>query len=153
MTEKHYISKEKFEDLQKEHEELRTIKRKEVAERLEHARSLGDLSENAEYHEARDDQAELEKRIEQIAEILKNAEIIAPHKSDKVEVGSTVVLQKKGGDKVTYQIVGSEESDLASGKISYESPLGRALMGKMKKDAFVFETPKGKSDYVVVDIK
>jgi len=153
MGDKELLSKEKFEELEKEFEQLRTIKRKQVAERLEHARSLGDLSENAEYHEARDEQAEVESRIEQLRDIIKRAEIVAPHKSDNVEFGTTVILQKKGGDKVTYQIVGSEESDLSAGKISYQSPLGQAIMGKAKKDTFAFETPKGKVDYTVVDIK
>ncbi|NCS99067.1 transcription elongation factor GreA [Candidatus Parcubacteria bacterium] len=151
---KEYLSKEKYEELGRELDYLRRQKRKEVAERLESARSLGDLSENAEYHSARDEQAETEARIEQLKDLLKRAEIIKHVNKDSAEVGSTVTLQKKGEkDKVEYTIVGSEESDLSAGKISYQSPLGAAILGKKKKDEFSFETPKGVVEYVVVDIK
>jgi len=151
---KEYLSKEKYEELGRELDYLRRQKRKEVAERLESARSLGDLSENAEYHSARDEQAETEARIEQLKDLLKRAEIIKHVNKDSAEIGSTVTLQKKGEkDKVEYTIVGSEESDLSAGKISYQSPLGAAILGKKKKDEFSFETPKGVVEYVVVDIK
>ena len=153
--EKEYLSKEKYEDLEKELQELKATKRKEVAERLHHARSLGDLSENAEYHSAREEQAEVEGRIDELENLFKHVEII-PDKNKKVdtaEAGSTVVL-KKGGEKdsVTYKIVSQEESDLASGKISYRSPLGSSILGKKKKEKFSFETPKGMVNYVIVDI-
>jgi transcription elongation factor GreA len=154
MSEKEYISKEKYEELEKELQYLRTEKRQEIAERLEHARSLGDLAENAEYHSARDEQGELEARIGQLDDLLKHAEIIKHHKSDVVEVGTKITIQKKGSkDKIDYELVGSEEADLSIGKISYKSPLGSAMMGKKKKDEFSFETPKGVVNYVVVDIK
>jgi transcription elongation factor GreA len=154
MPEVEYISQEKFDELTEELERLKHEKRKEVAERLSHARSLGDLAENAEYHAARDDQAKVEDRIAELTEMLKHAEIVKPHHSDVVEVGSTVVLKKgKDNDKVTYSIVGGEESDLSAGKISYKSPLGSAILGKSKKEEFSFETPKGKVNYIVVDIK
>lgn len=152
--EKEYLSQEKYEELERELEFLRREKRKQVAERLENARSLGDLSENAEYHSARDEQAEVESRIEKLKDLLKRAEIIQHQKGDAASVGSTVVLQKKGEkDKVEYTIVGSEESDLAAGKISYQSPLGEAILGKKKKEEFSFETPKGVVNYIVVDLK
>jgi transcription elongation factor GreA len=153
MPEKEYLSKEKFEELEKELHELKTEKRKEVAERLEYARSLGDLSENAEYHAARDEQGEVERRIEELDNLLKHAEIIKHRKSDVAEVGSTVTLKKEGETaKVVYKIVGSEESDLSAGKISYGSPLGSAILGKKKKDKFSFETPKGDVNYTIVDV-
>lgn len=152
--EKEYLSQEKYEELERELEFLRRDKRKQVAERLENARSLGDLSENAEYHSARDEQAEVESRIEKLKDLLKRAEIIQHQKGDVASVGSTVVLQKKGEkDKIEYTIVGSEESDLAAGKISYQSPLGEAILGKKKKEEFSFETPKGVVNYIVVDLK
>jgi transcription elongation factor GreA len=154
MPEKEYLSKEKYEELKKELQELQTVKRKEVAERLEYARSLGDLSENAEYHAARDEQGEVEARIEELDNLLKHAEIIKHRKSDTVEVGSTVTLKKDGDNtKIEYLIVGQEESDLAAGKISYQSPLGSAILGKTKKDKFSFETPKGDVNYTIVDVK
>jgi len=153
MPEKEYLTKEKYEALKAELHELETVKRKEIAEHLEYARSLGDLSENAEYHDARTEQAEIESRIEQIHYYLKNAEIIKHHKSEKVEVGSYVVIKKdKEMDKIKYQIVGSEESDMSSNKISYQSPLGSALLDKKVGDKFSFKTPKGSFNYTVVSI-
>jgi transcription elongation factor GreA len=145
------ISQEKFEELTHELEELRTTRRREVAEQLEYARSLGDLSENAEYQEAREMQAAVEERIGKLEQILKNAKIVKGGKSDVVGMGSTVSVQKVstktapavGDEKYTYTIVGAEEADVLSGKVSYHSPLGAALMGKKKGDEFSFHTPKG----------
>lgn len=154
MVEKEYISKEKYSELEKEYQELVTIKRKEVAERLEYARSLGDLSENAEYHAARDDQGKIEARIEELDNLLKYAEIIDHKKSDTVIVGSIVTLKKdKDEEKVTYTVVGKEESNLADGKISHISPLGHAIMGKKKKDKISIETPKGIVGYTIIEIE
>jgi transcription elongation factor GreA len=150
---KNYLTKEKFEELKEELHELETVKRKEIAEKLEHARSLGDLSENAEYHDARNAQAEAESRINYLTEFLKNVEIVKKHHSNVVEAGSTVTLQKKSSrDKTKYQVVSSEEADIMENKISYESPMGEAMMGKKKGDKFTFETPKGSVEYTVVDI-
>ncbi len=152
--EKEYLSKEKFNELEKELQELVTVKRKEVAERLEYARSLGDLAENAEYHSARDDQGEIESRIEVLSNLIKYAEIIDHKKSETVIVGSSVTLKKdKDDEKITYTIVGKEESDLVGGKISYASPLGRAILGKKKKDKITLETPRGVIGYTVIDIE
>ncbi len=153
MAEKEYLTKEKYEDLKNELHELETVKRKEIAEHLEYARSLGDLSENAEYHDARTAQAEIESRIEQIQYYLKNAEIIKPHHSEVVEVGSTVTIKKeKESENSTYQIVGTEETDMGANKISHQSPLGHALLGKKVGEKFSFKTPKGSVNYVVVSI-
>lgn len=151
---KEYLSKEKFKLLTAELEELKTVKRKQIAEELEFAKALGDLSENAEYHEAREAQASLEDRILQLESILANAEIVAAHHSDKVEVGA-VVHVKKAGDKTArvYTIVGSEEADTAAGKISFKSPLGQALLGKKKGEEFKFKTPAGEVKYTVVSIE
>ena len=115
---KEYLTKEKFEELQKELHGLQTITRKKVAEQLEYAKGLGDLSENAEYQEAREDQAKLEARISQLEALLKDAEIVSHKKGDIVEVGSTVQI-KKTGESTTgeYQIVGSEEADFSKNKI------------------------------------
>jgi transcription elongation factor GreA len=153
MSEKEYLTKEKYEQLQAELHELEIVKRKEIAEHLEYARSLGDLSENAEYHDARTAQAEIESRIEQIQYYLKNAEIIKPHKSETVEVGSTVKIKKEKESEITeYQIVGTEETDMLARKISHQSPMGHALLGKKSGEKFSFKTPKGISNYVVVSI-
>ena len=153
MSEKEYLTKEKHEQLQAELRELETVKRKEIAEHLEYARSLGDLSENAEYHDARTAQAEIESRIEQIQYYLKNAEIIKPHKSEIVEVGSTITVKKeKETETTSYQIVGTEETDMSANKISHQSPLGSAMLGKKVGEKFSFKTPKGSVNYIVVSI-
>lgn len=152
MSQKHYLSKEKKAELEIELENLKTVVRREVAEKLGYARSLGDLSENAEYHDARNQQGEIESRIEELEETLKNSVILTAGKGDSVVVGSTVNLKKKDGTKVTYRLVGAEEADISEGRLSYESPLGQAMMGKKKKDSFSFETPNGVVNYTVVDI-
>jgi transcription elongation factor GreA len=154
MPDKEYLTKEKFEELSKELKELKTVRRKEVAENLEYAKSLGDLSENAEYHQAREMQANIEDRISKLELILKSAEIVSPHHSTVVDIGSTVVVQKEGEKtRNTYKLVGSEEADTAQGKISFRSPLGQAMMNKKKGDSFSFSTPKGKMTYKVIDIE
>lgn len=153
MTEE-LISQEKFEELTKELEELHTTRRKEVAEQLEYARSLGDLSENAEYQEAREMQAAVEERVQKLEAILKNAKIVRSAKGDTVGMGATVSVQNlNGDDKHTYIIVGAEEADLFAGKISYHSPLGAALQGKKKGDEFSFHTPKGTQKYKILKVE
>lgn len=148
------ISQEKFEELTKELEELHTTRRKEVAEQLEYARSLGDLSENAEYQEAREMQAAVEERVQKLEAILKNAKIVRSAKSDTVGMGSTVSVQNLAGeDKHTYVIVGAEEADMFAGKISYHSPLGAALLGKKKGDEFSFHTPRGTQKYKILKVE
>ncbi len=152
--EKEYLTQEKYNELQAELHDLKTVKRKEVAEHLEYARSLGDLSENAEYHEARDDQAQTEARILQIETILKNAEIVKHVSGDTVEVGSKVTVQKEGdSSKTEFTLVGSEEADITLGKISHHSPLGSALFGKKKGESFEFQSPRGTVKYKIVDVK
>jgi len=154
MPKEELISQEKFEELTKEHEELRTTRRKEVAEQLEYARSLGDLSENAEYQEAREMQAAVEERIQKLDSILKNAKIVRTSKSDTIGMGSTVSVQKIGADdKHSYTIVGAEEADVLSGKVSYHSPLGGALLGKKKGEEFSFHTPKGTQKYKILKVE
>ena len=148
------ISQEKFEELTKELDELRTVRRREVAEQLEYARSLGDLSENAEYQEAREMQAAVEERIGKLEGILKNAKIVRGSKSDIVGMGATVSVQKIGADeKHSYTIVGAEEADIMAGKVSYHSPLGAALLGKKKGDEFSFHTPRGTQKYKILKVE
>src|SRR4051812_32481257 len=121
-----YITAEKRKELEAELYCLQTEKRKEILEALEFAKSLGDLSENAEYHQTRDEQAKLEERIATIEHILQNSTVVKKHHSTSVEVGTTVTVQKEGEkNKQTFQIVGSEEADVAKGMISNTSPLGR----------------------------
>ncbi len=151
---KEYLTREKFEELKKELEELKTVRRKEIAEHLEYAKALGDLSENAEYHEARGEQAEAEDRIAKLEIILKSAEIIALHHSEAVGIGSTVSVEKEGEAKPrVYKVVGSEETDVMNGKISLQSPLGVAMANKKKGEKFTVDTPKGKVTYKVVSLE
>ncbi len=149
-----YLTSEKFEELKKELEHLKTVRRKEVAESLEYARSLGDLSENAEYQEARDMQAAIEERIGHLEKVIKEAKIVAHEKKgDVVGLGSVVTIVKdKDKDERTYTIVGSEEANIHEHKLSYLSPLGEALMGKAKGDNFTFETPSGKQTYKILKV-
>lgn len=146
-----YLTLEKKTLLEDELHQLISVRRKEIADALEYAKSLGDLSENAEYHQAREDQANCEDRIVHIEQILKNAVIMETHATGVVSVGSTVTVMKKGSkEEKTYAIVGSEEADSISGKISNESPLGEALLGKKKGDKVVVHAPKGNVEYMVV---
>ena len=150
-----FLTPEKFEELKAELENLKTVRRKEIAESLEYARSLGDLSENAEYQEARDMQAAIEERIGHLETVIKEAKIVAhTKKGDVVGLGSLVTIQKDGEkENRTYTIVGSEEANIHEHKLSYLSPLGEALMGKTKGDSFTFETPAGKQTYKVNTVK
>jgi transcription elongation factor GreA len=153
IMDKNYLTQEKYDELVKELEELRTDRRREVADRLEFAKSLGDLSENAEYHSAREEQANLEERIVQLESLFKNSQIISAQHGSTVEVGSTVGLKESSGTKQTFTIVGSEEADVAGGKISYHSPLGGALLGKKKGDAVEVNAPRGKVTYQIVHVE
>ena len=145
------VSQEKFDEMQKELETLKTVRRTEIAKNLEYARSLGDLSENAEYQEARDLQAATEERIRRLEDLVKRAHIVTDgKKKDVVGFGSLVVIKKDGSSEThEYTIVGSEEADMRAHKLSHVSPLGAALMGKKKHDQFTFETPNGKQCYTI----
>lgn len=148
-----YITKEKKEALEKELHELQTVRRKEILEALEFAKSLGDLSENAEYHQAREEQGKLEERISEIEYVLQHAVVVKQHHTDTVEVGARVTVQKKGSkENQTFEIVGTEEADFTLGKISHKSPLGAALLGKKKGEKTVFRSPKGEVEYTIVNI-
>ncbi|OGI86259.1 transcription elongation factor GreA [Candidatus Nomurabacteria bacterium RIFCSPLOWO2_01_FULL_39_17] len=152
-----YITEEKRKALELELKDLKGPKRKEILEALEYAKSLGDLSENAEYHQTREDQGKLEERIKRIEQILQSSQVVSPAGGDVVEVGSKIVVQKIGKknekqEEKTYQIVGSEEADMAQGKISNRSPLGEAIFGKKKGDSITFQTPNGKVNYKIIKV-
>lgn len=148
---KEYLSKERHAELITELEQLKTVRRKEIAEDLEYARSLGDLSENAEFNKAREDQAIVEDRIKQIESVLANAEIVKMHHASTAEVGTTIVLSKKGSSKdETYMLVGSEEIDFNTNKISLKSPIGVAISGKTKGDEIKVKLPNGKEEFYTI---
>lgn len=145
------VSQEKFDEMVKELEHLKTVRRTEIAKNLEYARSLGDLSENAEYQEARDLQAATEERIKKLEELVKYTKILTDGKKKSgVGFNSKVSIKKEGSEDLhEYTIVGSEEADMRVKKLSHMSPLGGALMGKKKGDVFTFETPAGKHTYTI----
>ena len=148
------VSQEKFDERVKELENLKTVRRTEIAKNLEYARSLGDLSENAEYQEARDLQAATEERIKRLDELVKHAGIATDaKKKGVVGFSSKVTIRKEGTtDLHEYMIVGSQEADMREKKLSHISPLGAALMGKKKGEVFTFETPAGKQTYTIEKI-
>ena len=148
-----YLSKEKLEELKRELSDLTINKRREIAVSLEQAKSLGDLKENAEYQEARATQAALEEKIAYLTDVVARAIVVDAHHSTKVEVGSTVTINKLGDkEELTLKIVGSSEADMGQSKVSHESPMGRAMIGSSKGDTFFVKTSKGMVKYRVVDI-
>ncbi|MBI4034087.1 MAG: transcription elongation factor GreA [Candidatus Brennerbacteria bacterium] len=149
-----YLSQERHDELQKELEELKTSGRLEVAKRLKQAKELGDLSENSEYQEAKSAQAELERRIGELGELLRNASIIKKSAgAATARIGSQVKLEKDDKSEVSYTIVGSSEARPARGLISNESPLGRAILGRRVGDAVKVATPMGEKGYKVLAIE
>ncbi|HEX9664741.1 MAG TPA: transcription elongation factor GreA [Patescibacteria group bacterium] len=151
---KHYLTKARFEELQGELEALITVKRKEIAERIAEAIEMGDLSENAAYTEAKDEQAFLEGRILELTDIINNANIInGNHVSGRVEVGSKVVVDCDDLGKKEYTIVGATEADPLQGFISNESPLGEAFLGRKENDEFEINIPKGVTRCKIIRIE
>jgi transcription elongation factor GreA len=147
-----YITSQKLKEIKKELEELRK-KRNEISERIHEAQDMGDLAENAEYTEAKEAQAFNEGKIQEFEQILKNAVIIFKKNAcGVVEVGCEISVQNKTGKK-EFTIVGSHEADPVKGKISNESPLGRAFLGKKKGDEVIVQTPNGKIHYKILEIK
>ncbi len=153
------LTKEGLEELKERVNYLVVVKRKEVAEHLQHARSLGDLSENAEYDAAKLEQTQVEAEIAELEEKIKNAVIIEKTSKNKVSVGSTVVVEflgelEEGEDaNMTFRIVGETEADYSKGFISNESPLAKALLGKKEKEVVMVNAPHGEESYRIIAIK
>ena len=153
---KNMLTYEGLKKLEDELQDLKVNRRQEVAQKIKEAREQGDLSENAEYDAAKDEQRDIESRIEEIEKILKNAEVIDEDEFDAetINFGSEVVLHDVDLDEtVTYKIVGSTEADILNGKISNESPLGAALMKKKIGDDIVIEAPDGNFEYKILSVK
>lgn len=143
-------------DRQAELDELVQVKLPETVKRVANARAHGDLSENAEYHNAREEQQLIQSRIEELEEVIANAQVVKNTKgTSKVGMGSTVTVQLDGkkGKTFTYHIVGEFEADPNEGRVSIDSPIGAALMGKKKGDKVVVKAPAGEIAYMIVDIK
>jgi transcription elongation factor GreA len=153
MAQQHYLTPEGETKLKAELAELTGPRREELSQRLRSAIQMGDLSENADYHKAKEDQAFLEGRIQEIEAILRMAVIIEKKYSDIVNVGSTVTIQEDTYDPETYYVVGAKEADPRNGKISNESPFGTALMGHKAGDIVEAETPGGKVKLKILKIE
>ena len=152
MKKQFRMTKEGIAELKGELEQL-ISRRGEIAESIKMAREQGDLSENAEYHAAKDDQSRTESRIAELEHILSNSEVIKkPNDDNKVQLGSTVTLKHAGGKQKTFQVVGTVEADPLEGKISDESPIGQALLGKKVGDDAEIRTPAETMTYKVAQI-
>ena len=153
MNQQTYLTPEGAEKLRAELKELTGPKREELSQRLRAAIQMGDLSENADYHKAKEDQAFLEGRIQELETILRTATIIEKTHSDMVTVGSTVTVQEEDFDPETYYVVGATEADPRGGKISNESPIGSALLDHKVGDVVEAETPGGKLKLKILKIE
>jgi transcription elongation factor GreA len=156
MDEKETIlTPEGLRKLEEELEFLKSVKRKEVAERIKQAKDFGDLSENSEYEDAKNEQAFTEGRILTVEAMLRNAKVIDNHdvRSDIVSIGCTLRLVDETGEELTFTIVGSPEADPAHDKISNESPVGRAVLGRRKGETVTVKAPAGTIKYTIKGIK
>ena len=148
-----YFSKEGLAKLKNELGNLKTKKRKEIADRLEYAKSLGDLSENSEYQEAKEAQILNEGKIAEMEDMLRRAVVVEKTASrEKVDIGLEIIVEDAGGKRTSFTVVGANESSPLENKISHESPLGKALLGRKKFESVSVQTPKGVIQYKIIDI-
>jgi len=152
VEEKVYLTQGGLKNLKEEYDQLINVRRKGVAEKLQKARELGDITENAAYDAALDEQAFVEGRISELDELLKNVEVVEGEKAGIVQVGSRVKVHIDG-DEQEFQIVGAPEANPVNGKISHESPLGQALLGKKVGEKVEITAPAGNLTYHVLEIK
>ncbi|MDR2043720.1 MAG: transcription elongation factor GreA [Clostridium sp.] len=153
---KNILTYEGLRKYEEELQELKVVRRQEVAQKIKEARELGDLSENAEYDAAKDEQRDIEARIEELEKILKNAEVVVEDEVnlDRINVGCKVkILDMKYDDELEYKIVGSTEADSLKGRISNESPVGKALLGRREGEVVQVETQAGVFSYQVLEIQ
>ena len=156
MDKKNILTYEGLQKLEAELQDLKVVRRKEVAQKIKEAREQGDLSENAEYDAAKDEQRDIEARIEDIEKILKNAEVVVEEEVelDKISIGCKVrILDVEENEELEYKIVGSTEANSLKGKISNESPVGKALLGAKVGDVGKVETHVGELEYKVLEIQ
>jgi transcription elongation factor GreA len=158
MTDKNreLLTQEGFEKLQQELEHLTEVRRREVADRIRQAREFGDISENAEYDAAKNEQYLLERRISEVQRRLRSAKVVdtTEVEADSVDLGTRVTLRMLGKDEErTFQIVGANESDPGSGKLSHASPVGRAVLKRRVGDRVTVATPRGATEYEIVNVE
>lgn len=156
MAKKNILTYEGLQKLEEELQDLKVVKRREIAQKIKEAREQGDLSENAEYDAAKDEQRDIEARIDELEKILKNAEVVVEDEVDldKINIGCHVtILDMEYAEELEYKIVGSTEANSLKGKISNESPVGKALMGSKVGDVVEVETQAGTLQYKVISIQ
>ena len=156
MEKKNILTYEGLKKLEDELQDLKVVRRKEVAQKIKEAREQGDLSENAEYDAAKDEQRDIEARIEELEKILKNAEVVDEEEVDldKINVGCRVkILDMEFDEELEYKVVGSTEANSLTGKISNESPVGKAILGAKIGDVVTVETPAGELQYKILEIQ
>ena len=156
MAKEYKLSAARLEELKSELSYLKTVREKEVADQIKEARSFGDLSENSEYDEAKNEQGKLYSRIAELENILANCSVIEEEDTDTntVRLGSKITVEDEElGDQETYQVVGSQEADPMNGRISEESPFGKALLGKSVGELVIVEAPAGNIEYKVLEIQ
>ena len=155
--EKEPITSQGLEKIKKKLEELKNIKRPKIIEAIAEARAHGDLKENAEYHAAKEEQSKIESRIIKINDLIARANVIDVtklEKKDKVVFGSTVsLIDLKSNESKTYKIVGKDEADINKNYIYFKSPIGKALIGKNKKDLMTVITPSGEKNFQITEVK
>lgn len=153
MSEEYYLTKEGAEKMRAELEDMKGRQRDELSKRLRTAIQQGDLSENADYHKAKEDQAFLEGKIREYEEILAGLKIIEKKAGGAIDVGSHVVIQEEGRPEESYQVVGATEANPREGRISNESPIGSALIGHREGDTVVVKTPSGEMKFKVLKVE
>lgn len=156
MAKEYKLSAARLEELKEELTYLKTVREKEVADQIKEARSFGDLSENSEYDEAKNEQGKLYSRIAELENILANCTVISEEETDTdvVRIGSRITVEDvEMGFEESYQVVGSQEADPMNGRISEESPFGKALLGKAVGELVIVEAPAGNIEYKVIDIQ
>lgn len=141
-----------YEELKTEYKELTQVKRPEIVRVIDEARSHGDMSENEPYQEARRQQAQLEERILELEDVLKNAEVVEEPQGDSIGIGHTVVVEREDTQQ-EYQIVGEHEANITEGKLSHTSPIGAALMGKKVGDEISVQVPAGKTTFRIKEVR
>lgn len=146
-----YVTKEGLNELKEKLHELKTVRRREIADAIHTAKEQGDLSENAEYVQAKEEQRRIEEQIAELEATVKHARVIEKSSTDQIDIGNTVVLDCQGKER-TYTIVGSNEANPLEGRISNESPMGQALLGKKKGENVSIPTPAGNKDCVIKKI-
>lgn len=149
----HFVSQNGLDELKKELKHRETVLRREIAEKIGTAKDQGDLSENFEYQESKDQQAQNETRIIELRDLLSKAILVdAPKDNDKISLGNSFIAESSSGEQKTFQLVGSTEANPMEGKISNDSPLGNAFIGSGVNEEVEIETPSGKITYKIISI-